>query len=98
LVQLPEAENEGFYFGAMDEDAVDKIINIAKSVKKSNKTYVEFASKKLKAHLKGADKQNARFCAVIGENELNSGTIWVKDLVTKEENTLETEEFLKQYS
>jgi len=61
------------------------------------KAYVEFSSKKLKAHLKGADKQNARYCAVIGENELNSGTIWVKDLVTKEENSLKIEEFLKQY-
>ena len=55
-------------------------------------------SKKLKAHLKGADKQNARFCVVIGENELNSGTIWVKDLVIKEENTIRIEEFLKKYS
>jgi len=98
LVQLPKQENEGFYFGAMDKDAVDKVINIAKDIKKSNKVYVEFASKKLKAHLKGADKQNARFCVVIGENELNSGTIWVKDLVIKEENTIRIEEFLKKYS
>ena len=97
LVQLPKEQNEGFYFGAMDENAVDKVINIAKSVKKSNKAYVEFSSKKLKAHLKGADKQNARYCAIIGENELNSGTIWVKDLVAKEEKSIKIEEFLKQY-
>jgi len=97
LVELSKEENEGFYFGAMDEDAVDKIINIAKNVKKSGRAYIEFSPKKLKAHLKGADKQNTRYCAVIGENELNSSTIWVKDLVTKDENTLEIEEFLKQY-
>jgi len=97
LVQLPKEQNEGFYFGAMDENAVDKVINIAKSVKKSNKAYVEFSSKKLKAHLKGADKQNARYCAIIGEDELNSGTIWVKDLVAKEEKSIKIEEFLKQY-
>jgi len=97
LVQLPKEQNEGFYFGAMDENAVDRVVNIAKKVKKSNRAFVEFSSKKLKAHLKGADKQNARYCAIIGEDELNSGTIWVKDLVAKEENTLKIEEFLKQY-
>ena len=39
-------------------------------------------------YVKGADKVNARYCAVIGENERNDGTIWVKDLDDKSEKTI----------
>ena len=95
LIKLPELQKEGYYFGAMDEAGVDKIIQIAKSVKKRDTAFVEFSPKKLKAHLKAADKANTRYCAVIGEDELNSGTIWVKDLLNKEEKVLKIEEFLK---
>jgi len=96
LVKLPEIEANGYYFGALDEASIDKVINIAKDIKKHSKAFVEFNAKKLKAHLKSADRLNARFCAVIGENELNSGTIWVKDLVTKKETIPKIDEFLKQ--
>ena len=95
LIKLPEDKKEGYYFGAMDEDGVDKIVKIAKDVKKRYNSIVEFAPKKLKAHLKAADKVNARYCAIIGEDELKSGTIWVKDLVNKEEKVLKIEDFLK---
>ena len=95
LIKLPEDKKEGYYFGAMDEDGVDKIVQIAKDVKKRYNSIVEFAPKKLKAHLKAADKINARYCAIIGEDELKSGTIWIKDLVNKEEKVLKIEDFLK---
>ena len=95
LIKLPEDKKEGYYFGAMDVDGVDKIVQIAKSVKKRDTAIVEFNPKKLKAHLKAADRANARYCAIIGEDELNNGTIWVKDLLNKEEKVLKIEEFLK---
>ena len=96
LIKLPEEEKRGYYFGALDAEAIDKIVNIAKEIRKNSLTMVEYSSKKLKAHLKAADKANVRFCAVIGENELKEDKIWVKDLVTKEEKVLTIEEFLKQ--
>ena len=96
LIEVPKQESSGYYFGAMEESAIDTIVKIAKDKKQDSRVYVEFVAKKLKAHLKGADKIDARFCAVIGEDELKSGTIWVKDLVTKEENSIKIEDFLKQ--
>lgn len=74
---------------------VNKIVKLAKKFKKGNKVTVEFAPKKLKAHLKGADRCKAKHCAIIGEDELKNGTIWVKDLEEKEEKVLKIEDFLK---
>ncbi|HIO96266.1 MAG TPA: histidine--tRNA ligase, partial [Campylobacterales bacterium] len=58
-----------------------------------DKVTLEYSPKKLKAHLKGADRVNARYCAVVGEDEFKDGTIWVKDLVEKQEFTINKSEF-----
>ncbi len=96
LVEVPKSCREGYYFGAMVQEAVDKLIVIAKEVKKSQKATLEYSAKKLKAHLKNADRVGAKYCCVIGEDELQNGTIWIKDLVNKEESVVEIEQFLKQ--
>jgi len=93
LVQMPELEREGYYLGAMDEEAIDTLFPLASAKRATQKVSVEYAPKKLKAHLKNADKVNARYCAVIGEDEHKNGTIWVKDLVKKEEATISQSDF-----
>jgi len=93
LVQMPEVTRDGYYIGAMDEETIDTLFPLASKKRVSDKVTVEYAPKKLKAHLKGADKVNARYCAVIGEDEMKNGTIWIKDLVNKEEKTIKQEEF-----
>jgi len=93
LVKMPTEEREGYYLGAMDNEAIDTLFPLASKKRQSNKVTVEYNPKKLKAHLKGADKVNARYCAVIGEDELKNGTIWIKDLVKKEETTVSIDKF-----
>ena len=93
LVQMPTKEREGYYIGAMDAEAVDTLFPLASKKRQTDKVTLEYSPKKLKAHLKGADKVNARYCAVIGEDELRDGTIWVKDLVKKEETTISLDKF-----
>lgn len=93
LVQMPQIEREGYYLGVMDDGAIDALFPLASRKRATNKVTVEYEAKKLKAHLKGADKVHARYCAFIGEDEFKNGTIWVKDLVSKEEITLTQEEF-----
>ncbi len=93
LVQMPEVSREGIYLGAMVEAAVEILFPIATEKRKETKVTLEYVSKGFKSHMKGADKVNARYCALIGEDELKNGTIWVKDLKSKEERTILVEEF-----
>lgn len=92
LVKMPEVERNGYYLGAMDEEAIDSLFPLASKKRATHKVTVEYAPKKLKAHLKNADRVNARYCAVIGEDEFKDGTIWVKDLVEKREVVVGWEE------
>jgi len=92
LIVMPEKEREGYYFGAMDENALSTIIALGQAKRAKEKVIIEYAAKSLKAHLKGADRINARYCAIIGENELKEGNIWIKDLQNSSEEVIATTE------
>ncbi len=93
LVKMPEIIREGYYIGAMDKEAIDTLFSLAHKKRVSDKVTIEYSPKKLKAHLKGADRVGARYCAVIGENEFIEKKIWIKDLVDKKERIICWNEF-----
>ncbi|SFV89789.1 Histidyl-tRNA synthetase [hydrothermal vent metagenome] len=88
LVQMPNPEREGYYMGAMVPEAVEKVITLANSKRKTDKVTVEYSSKGFKSHMKGVDKSNARYVLLIGEDELKNSTVWIKDMESKEERSV----------
>jgi len=94
LVKMPESTKEGYYMGAMVPDAVETVLMLANAKRKHKRVTVEYVSKGFKSHMKGADKSNARFALLIGKDELENGTVWLKDLETKEERTIPIEEIV----
>ncbi len=93
LVQMPEIQKEGIYMGAMTPEAVETLFPLATQKRKEAKVTLEYNSKGFKSHMKGADKVNARYAVLIGEDELANGTVWVKDLESKEEKTIALDAF-----
>ena len=93
LIVMPETQRDGYYLGAMDDEAIDLIIKLTQDKRKNFKANCDFKAKNLKNHLKSADKINAKFCCVIGSNELSDATIWVKDLEAKSEKVILQKDF-----
>lgn len=93
LIKMPQETRSGYYMGAMDENTVDLVLSLVQKKRSTDAVTFDYKPKGLKAHLKAADKVNARYCAVIGENELNDGVVWVKDLESKEESLIPQAEF-----
>jgi len=93
LVEMPEVAREGIYMGAMTENALASLLVLATKKRKETKVTVDYNSKGFKSHMKGVDKANARYAVLIGEDELANGTVWVKDLESKEEKTVSLSEF-----
>lgn len=86
LIALPQKQREGWYFGALDEQYIDLILSLSYKKRKDQKAITSFQARTLKAHLKAADKEYARYCAIIGENEFKDNKIWIKDLYKKSES------------
>jgi len=93
LIVMPEKTRDGYYIGAMDEEAVDLVIQLTQKKRMTHKVICDYKTKNLKNHLKSADKINAKFCCIIGTNEIKDSTIWVKDLELKSENIILTKDF-----
>lgn len=89
LVKMPEKEPEGYYMGAMTPEAIPALIKLATKKRLTDKVTVEYSSKGFKSHMKGVDKANPRYAVLIGEDELNNGTVWLKDLESKEEQVID---------
>ena len=84
-----QSARSGVYIGAMDADGVDAVYKIAINLRKSIPVLVSYEPKKLQKHLNAADNANARICLCVGEDELKSGKIWLKDLSEKAEKTID---------
>lgn len=85
MIEVPSKERKGYYFGALCEDALEVVFTQADKKRITENVTMGYSVKSLKAHLKAADKANARFCAIVGEDELQWQLIWIKDLVDKNE-------------
>ncbi|PNV82726.1 MAG: histidine--tRNA ligase [Sulfurimonas sp.] len=93
LIKMPQAAKKGYYMGAMDDECVDTVVQIAHKKRKTDTVIIDYKSKNLKNHLKAADKAGVKYCAVIGSNEMKDKTIWIKNLEDKTENTIPIMEF-----
>lgn len=93
LVKMPEFEREGYYIGALCDEALDVVFELADRKRKAEKVLTDYDAKSLKNHLKIADKNFVKFCVCIGEDELSKQTVWIKDLVSKEEKIINIAHF-----
>jgi histidyl-tRNA synthetase len=93
LIELPKITAENLYIGAMCEEALDLVFKIVSTKRKNIKVSSDYKSRNFNKHLKNAQKIGATKIALIGENELKDNTIWIKDVLTKEEKTIPLEQF-----
>ncbi len=93
LVKMPQCNQDVIYIGALDEASLNTMIKIANQKRKTTKTLVEYAPRSFGKHFGIAEKLGANIVALIGENELKNGTIYIKNIKTKEETNLKLEEF-----
>jgi histidyl-tRNA synthetase len=89
LIVIDESKRDGIYIGTLEKEGQDLAFRAATILRRKTKVNIEFEGKGLKNILKNADKANAKYCICIGENELLSNTLWVKNLEDKESFNIE---------
>ena len=58
------------------------------------RVYLDFDARSLKSQMRLAGKLKAKSVIIIGEEELNSGTVVLRDMSTKEQRNIKEEELL----
>lgn len=78
---FPEAPKPRIYIAGMDEQTRSKAFEIATALRlKGISAEIDHMNRSVKAQLKYADKLGAKFVAVIGGNELESGEVNIKNM------------------
>ncbi len=93
LIVQKETQEEVLYIGAMSQDAIDTVFSLVNKKRKDIRVITDYKSRGFSKHLNNASKQGATTVALIGDDELSNGTIWMKNLSTQEEQNIKIEDF-----
>ncbi|AEA33402.1 histidine--tRNA ligase [Hippea maritima] len=94
LMDEDETQGIDYYIANLDEDVY--AMDIARKLSLTGRSvYVEYESRSLKSMLKKADKMNARFVVIVGENEKNKGIIIVKDMEDSTQEEKQVNKFIE---
>jgi histidyl-tRNA synthetase len=97
---FPKGEMEGldvFFvnFGEKEERYLMPLVSRLRAIGVSVEVYP--TSAKMKKQIGYADSKDAKFVVLLGENEMNSGTIRVKDMVSGDQKDMLFEDFLDKF-
>jgi histidyl-tRNA synthetase len=82
-----------YFIAPMGDEAFDRATLLARNLRASGKrAYLDFDARSLKSQMRLADKLGAKWVIIIGEDELKSGTVVLRDMATKEQRTIKEEE------
>ena len=103
-IELPQPKDCDIYIVGMGDNAKFKAFNIVKELRESSiKAESDIVGKSLRAQMKYADKINAKFSLVIGDNEIDENKAMLKNMTTKEQHEVHLDdnfiaEFLDIYT
>jgi histidyl-tRNA synthetase len=97
-VDLPIKNELDCYFVSLGEQAQDYTVKLLQSLRLAGfSAERDYLNRKLKAQMKAADRLNAKFVAILGEDELKANKINVKIMESGEQRELNLENFITEF-
>lgn len=96
--EFPEPSRPDLFIVAMGDKATLKAVEIAKDMRDEGYSVVyDLNGRSLRAQMKYADKINAKYNVVIGDNEVNTKSAVLKDMATGEQSEISLETFVSGF-
>lgn len=96
--EFPEPSRPDLFIVAMGDKATLKAVEIAKDMRDEGYSVVyDLNGRSLRAQMKYADKINAKYNVVIGDNEVDAKSAMLKDMATGEQSEISLETFVSSY-
>ncbi len=98
-IDLPIEQKVDCYFVSLGEDAKDYSVKLLHQLRQAGfSADKDYLDRKTKAQFKAADRVNAEYVAILGEEELAEKKVKVKDMESGEQIQLDLEAFVHQFS
>lgn len=96
--EFPEPSRPDLFIVAMGDKAILKAVEIAKDMRDEGYSVVyDLNGRSLRAQMKYADKINAKYNVVIGDNEVDTKSAVLKDMATGEQSDISLETFVSGF-
>lgn len=96
--EFPEPSRPDLFIVAMGDKATLKAVEIAKDMRDEGYSVVyDLNGRSLRAQMKYADKINAKYNVVIGDNEVDTKSAVLKDMATGEQSNISLETFVSGF-
>lgn len=97
-VAIPAPKTLDMYLVALGEAAEKEITRLLYQLRCQGVTAEkDYGGRKMKAQMKSADRLNARYVAILGDDELERGVITLKSMGTGEQEVLDLENFIEKF-
>lgn len=98
-ITLPVEEGLDVYIAVLGSEANGKALELAQAIRHQGfKAERDYLGRKIKAQFKSADAFKAKTVITLGESELESGKVSVKNNTTREEVTVSFEELTENFA
>ncbi|MCS0670924.1 histidine--tRNA ligase [Cytobacillus firmus] len=98
-VDLPLNKDIDCYLVSLGEEAKDYTVGLLQKLRMAGYSAErDYLDRKIKAQFKAADRSNAKFVAVLGEDELKANKINVKSMESGEQRELGLDSFIEKFT
>ncbi len=96
-VPIPPLPHPQVFIAYVGDEAKDETIKLASTLRRAGIGVIEaIGSKSLKAQLRQANTIGARHTVIIGDQEVKSGTVILRDMTTAQQKTIPLDQLLRQ--
>ena len=94
-ISLAEEKSVDVYFVTLGDAARTwALTHLPKAREAGLSATMDYKGRSMKAQMKDADRENALYTVIIGDNELNEGKFTLRNMKESEENSLTFEEII----
>jgi len=97
-VNLPINESIDCYLAALGDEARDYTVGLLQQLRLAGfSAERDYLNRKIKAQFKAADRLNAKYVAILGDEELQNNKINLKNMATGEQEEINLDAFVEQF-
>ncbi|QQD85563.1 MULTISPECIES: histidine--tRNA ligase [Jeotgalicoccus] len=95
-ITIPDESGIELYICTMTDEARDVASTLLHKLRKNNiSAEMDYENRKLKAQMKDADRKNARYTIVLGDDELSSEAVDIKEMATGDSKNVKFDELIQ---
>jgi histidyl-tRNA synthetase len=98
-IELAEPKSVDIYIVTIGDNARSWALQHLPALRKAGiSATMDYIGRSVKAQMKDADRENAKYSIIVGDNELNEGAFTLRNMKASEENTLDFEAIVEKLS